>query len=166
MKKIFFIAICLLFVSSSAFALGPVPVSIWLGGAGGSFGAGMNVGMDVGINMPFVPPFLLEAESTGMVLPLVLSNAATSSQRIGLAGRFNIIGDVFKIKLAVGAATLNSNTAFIWGGDNVKTSNSTYYISIGPELSFLGIGLYSKLIAMPLPQATVGEVDFGLLANF
>ena len=145
---------------------GPIPVNLWLGGAGGSLGAGLNGGIDIGVNIPFLPSFIIEGESSGLILPLVLVNVATSTQRIGIAERFSIVGDILKIKLAVGTATISSGSAFVWGGDTVKTSNTTSYVSIGPELSLLGIGIYGKLVAMPLPQATVGEVDFGLLASF
>lgn len=166
MKRTILALLIITALSAPVFAMGPVPVNFWLGAAGGSLGAGMNVGMDIGLSLPVLPSIILEAESSGMIIPLVLVNAATSSQRVGIAGRFNIIGDILKFKVGVGAATVSTDTRFIWGDELLNKSYSTYYVSFGPEISLLFIGAYAKAVFMPLPQATVGEIDLGLLASF
>ena len=166
MKKTFIACLALFLLASSAFALGPVPVNLTLGAAGSSLGAGMNVGLDIGINLPVLPSFIIEADSSGMIIPLVFVNAATAASRIGLAERFDIVGDTFRVKVGVGAATITTDTNFVWGGETLKGSYSTSYLSITPELSLLGIGLYARFTGMPIPQGTVGEIDLGLLASF
>ena len=126
----------------------------------------MNAGMDIGLTLPAVPAIIVEAESSGTIIPLALVNVMASTTRVGLVGKFNIIGDVLKLRLSAGTASISTDTVFPWGNGTISRNNSTYYISIGPEVSFLGFGAMARAIFMPLSEGTVGEVDLNLMVNF
>ena len=165
-KLICFLIALFVFTSSTIYAIGPIPITLWAGAAGGSLGVGANAGMDIGLALPFLPAFIVEAESSGTILPVGIVNIAASISRVGIVGKINLIGDILKLRLSAGSANISSNTTFAWGSGNVAKTNSTSYISVGPEFSLFGLGCMLRAIFMPLPEGTVGELDLNLSLNF
>lgn len=166
MKKLTCSFLLFVAIASASFALGPVPVTLWAGAAGGSFGAGANAGMDIGLALPFLPALILEAESSGTILPTGLINITAATSRVGIVSKYSIIGDLVKFRLSAGSANITTNTSFVWGGSEVSRNNSTYYISAGPEFSIFGLGCIIKAVAMPIKEGTIGEIDADLTLSF
>ena len=166
MKKYLLLVLCTLLLSSQAFAIGPIPISVWLGAGGGNFGVDGVAGADIGISIPTLPTFYIEGESSGMLLPLGMANLTASVNRLGIGFKFNIIGEMVKLRLSAGSATVNASNVTSWGSSEIERNNQGTYISVGPEFSLLGLGAILKGTFTKIDAGMISEVNLSLLASF
>jgi hypothetical protein len=166
MKKYLLLLLCTLLLCSHAFAIGPVPISLWLGAGGGNFGLDGVAGADIGISIPAIPTFYIEGESSGMLFPLGMANLTASVNRLGVGFKFNIIGDAVRLRLSAGSATVNASNITSWGNGVIERNNQGTYISIGPEFSLLGFGAILKGTFTKIDAGMISEVNLSMLASF
>lgn len=166
MKKTLLSILIIAALAIPSFAIGSVPISVWLGAGGGNFGVEGVAGADIGISFPTLPTFYIEGESSGMLLPLGIVNLSASVNRVGIGFKFNIIGEAVKLRLSAGSATVNASNVTPWGTGEIERNNQGTYISVGPEFSILGFGAILKGTFTKIDAGMISEVNLSLLASF